>query len=100
MLNFLPRGCVSAHLFFHRYQVEGTVKLIGGMDYAYKIKGDNQPNPHVVRASARRNALQTVLSTLEPEVFGTPSSLLDLIPPRLAGLPSTRELFKVGRARL
>tara|TARA_Y200000002_G_scaffold162968_1_gene134540 strand:+ start:5443 stop:7962 length:2520 start_codon:yes stop_codon:yes gene_type:complete len=79
--------------FFHRYQVEGTVKLIGGMEYTYKIKGDNQPSPRIVRASAQRNALQAVLSTLEPEVLALPPSLLDMIPPRPAGLPSTRELF-------
>jgi len=79
--------------FFHRYQVEGTVKLIGGMEYTYKIKGDNQPSPRIVRASAQRNALQAVLSTLEPQVLALPPSLLDMIPPRPAGLPSTRELF-------
>jgi hypothetical protein len=79
--------------FFHRYQVEGTVKLIGGMEYTYKIKGDNQPSPRIVRASAQRNALQAVLSTLEPGVLALPPSLLDMIPPRPAGLPSTRELF-------
>lgn len=79
--------------FFHRYQVEGTVKLIGGMEYTYKIKGDNQPSPRIVRASAQRNALQAVLSTLEPEVLALPPSLLDMIPPQPAGLPSTRELF-------
>ena len=98
----LPSGHPTSYLedvlvpiyFFHRYQVEGTVKLIGGMDYAYKIKGDNQPNPRIVRASAQRNALQAMLSTLEPEVLALPPSLLDLIPPRPAGLPSTRELFK------
>ena len=98
----LPSGRPTSYLedvlvpiyFFHRYQVEGTVKLIGGMDYAYKIKGDNQPNPRIVRASAQRNALQAVLSTLEPEVLALPPSLLDLISPRPAGLPSSRELFK------
>ncbi len=79
--------------FFHRYQVEGTVKMIGGMEYSYKLKGDNQRNPRIVRASAQRAALQAVLKTLEPEVLALPESLLDIIPPRPAGLPSTRELF-------
>ena len=79
--------------FFHRYQVEGTVKMIGGMEYSYKLKGDNQRNPRIVRASVQREALQAVLKTLEPEVLALPESLLDIIPPRPAGLPSTRELF-------
>lgn len=79
--------------FFHRYQVEGTVKMIGGMEYSYKLKGDNQRTPRIVRASVQREALQGVLKTLEPEVLALPESLLDLIPPRPAGLASTRELF-------
>jgi len=79
--------------FFHRYQVEGTVKMIGGMEYSYKLKGDNQRNPRIVRASVQREALQAVLKTLEPEVLALPEGLLDIIPPRPAGLPSTRELF-------
>ena len=28
--------------FFHRYQVEATSKMIGGLDYSYAVKGDNQ----------------------------------------------------------
>ena len=79
--------------FFHRYQVEGTVKMIGGMEYSYKLKGDNQRNPRIVRASVQREALQAVLKTLEPEVLALPETLLDLIPSRPAGLASTRELF-------
>ncbi|MEL0009933.1 MAG: zinc-dependent metalloprotease [Bacteroidota bacterium] len=79
--------------FFHRYQVEGTVKMIGGMEYSYKLKGDNQRTPRIVLASVQREALQGVLKTLEPEVLALPESLLDLIPPRPAGLVSTRELF-------
>ncbi|MBO6794061.1 MAG: zinc-dependent metalloprotease [Balneolaceae bacterium] len=78
---------------FHRYQLEGTVKLIGGVDYYYKLKGDNQPNLSVVDARTQRRALEVMLSTIEPEVLALPENLLELIPPRPAGMRNTRELF-------
>ena len=30
---------------FHRYQTEATIKLIGGLDYRYKVRGDGQHGP-------------------------------------------------------
>ncbi len=79
---------------FHRYQLEGTVKLIGGLDYTYKIKGDNQPNPEIVDRRTQEKALDEMLKTIDPEVLALPENVLDLIPTRPAGIPSTRELFR------
>ncbi len=78
---------------FHRYQLEGTVKLIGGVDYYYKLKGDNQPNMSIVDARTQRRALEVMLSTIEPEALALPENLLELIPPRPAGMRNSRELF-------
>jgi hypothetical protein len=78
---------------FHRYQLEGTVKLIGGVDYYYKLKGDNQPNMSIVDAKTQRRALEMMLATIEPEVLALPENLLEIIPPRPAGMSTTRELF-------
>ncbi|MEX0720482.1 MAG: zinc-dependent metalloprotease [Balneolaceae bacterium] len=79
--------------FFHRYQVEGTVKLVGGLDYNYKIKGDNQPLPEIVSKAVQENALAELLKTIDPEALAVPENLLDLIPPRPAGMGYSRELF-------
>ena len=79
---------------FHRYQLEGTVKLIGGLDYYYKLRGDNQPNPKIVDAKTQRQALQEMLSAIDPKVLAIPENLLDLIPTRPAGISSSRELFR------
>ncbi len=79
---------------FHRYQLEGTVKLIGGLDYYYKLRGDNQPNQEIVDASTQRKALNEMLKAIDPEVLAVPENLLDLIPTRPAGISSSRELFR------
>jgi len=79
---------------FHRYQLEGTVKLIGGLDYTYKIKGDNQPTPEIVDKITQEIALAEMLKAIDPEVLALPENVLELIPTRPPGMPSTRELFR------
>ncbi|MEX0608892.1 MAG: zinc-dependent metalloprotease [Balneolaceae bacterium] len=79
--------------FFHRYQVEGTVKLIGGLNYNYKLNGDNQALPQIVPKNVQEKALANMLQTLNPEVLAVPENLLNLIPPRPAGMGYSRELF-------
>ncbi|MFD2531058.1 zinc-dependent metalloprotease [Gracilimonas halophila] len=78
---------------FHRYQVEGTVKLIGGLDYTYKVKGDNQAYPEIVDRDTQEKALNEMLATISPEALALPEDLLEIIPPRPAGLGYSRELF-------
>lgn len=78
---------------FHRYQVEATVKLIGGLDYTYKVKGDNQAYPEIVDRKTQQAALNEMLKTISPEALALPEDLLEIIPPRPAGLGSSRELF-------
>lgn len=79
---------------FHRYQLEGTVKLIGGFEYTYKLRGDNQPNPEVVDMGTQLKALDEMLNAIEPSVLALPENILNLIPPRPQGISNTRELFK------
>jgi hypothetical protein len=78
---------------FHRYQVEATVKLIGGLDYTYKVKGDNQAYPEIVDRTTQEKALNEMLATISPEALALPENLLEIIPPRPAGLGYSRELF-------
>ena len=92
-MSMLEDVLVPIYLF-HRYQLEGTVKLIGGLDYSYKIRGDNQPSPEIVDANTQRKALWEMLKAIDPKVLALPENILDLIPTRPAGIPSTRELFR------
>jgi hypothetical protein len=84
---------VPIYLFL-RYQLEGTVKLIGGLDYTYKIKGDNQPTPEIVDKRTQERALAEMLKAIDPEVLALPENVLELIPTRPPGMSSTRELFR------
>jgi hypothetical protein len=79
---------------YHRYQTEATVKLIGGVDYTYNLRGDHQSGPRIVDSSIQNDALQALLHTIDPEVLALPEHLLELIPPQPARIPQTREHFQ------
>lgn len=78
----------------HRYQVEAVVKSVGGLRYAYALRGDGQVPAVFVPAAEQRRALDAVLATLKPEALTLPETVLKLIPPRPAGYNPTRELFR------
>jgi len=80
--------------FSHRYQVEAAVKLIGGVDYRYALRGDGQLTTAMVPPAEQRRALDAVLRTLSPAELTIEERLLRLIPPRPAGLGRTRELLE------
>ncbi|MAU26106.1 MAG: peptidase [Muricauda sp.] len=80
--------------FLHRYQTEATVKLVGGLDYNYAVKGDGQLTVKTLERTTQEEALQTLLKTLEPKTLAIPESKLSLFPPRSIGYPRTRESFK------
>jgi len=79
---------------FHRYQTEATVKIVGGVDYTYKLRGDQQSGPTVVDADRQRAALQSLFRTLDPSELALSTRILDLIPPRPIGIQTTREHFQ------
>jgi hypothetical protein len=79
---------------YHRYQVEAAAKLVGAMDYRYALRGDEQVPTAFVPAERQLAALDAVLETLQPAVLTVPEPIVKLIPPRPAGYPFSRELFK------
>ncbi len=84
---------VLATVYFrHRYQLEATVKMVGGFDYRYTLRGDGQPMPRVVPAADQRRALRAVLATLEPSALDLPESTLAVLHPRPFGYGHNREL--------
>ncbi|PKD43107.1 zinc-dependent metalloprotease [Rhodohalobacter barkolensis] len=92
-MAYLQDVLVPIYLF-HRYQTEATVKLVGGMDYSYQIRGDGQAGPAVVDAETQRAALDEVMKTLQVETLALPEYLLDLIPPKPMGMGASRENFR------
>lgn len=80
--------------FYHRYQTEAAVKVIGGLDYTYAVKGDGQQPTAMVDSSEQKEALQAVLKTLDANALTLPESLLRELPPRPLGYYRTRENIK------
>ena len=80
--------------FLHRYQTEAVVKLIGGLDYNYAKRDDNQIIVEDISYKDQNNALISILNTLKAKNLAIPISKLKLFPPRAYNYPRTRESFK------
>ena len=80
--------------FFHRYQVEAATKVIGGLDYNYAVKGDDQFTTKPIPVNEQKVALSAILQTLESETLAIPKEKLNLFPPRAFGYNRSRESFK------
>jgi hypothetical protein len=78
----------------HRYQVEAVVKLIGGVDYDYAVKGGISYTTKAVPAQQQKHAVQALINTLQPDALMLPQSLLEILPPRAFGSPRSRESFQ------
>jgi hypothetical protein len=79
---------------YHRYQLEAAVKLVGGVDYTYALRGDGQVITSPLPAAQQSKALDAILECLKPGVLKIPPSVAAQIPPRPAGYDFTRELFR------
>jgi len=79
--------------FAHRYQVEATTKLVGGLEYEFLTKDGNQEF-NQVDAFLQVQALRSILKTIDPETLKIPQSVLKLFPPRAYGYSRTRESFQ------
>lgn len=77
----------------HRYQIEATSKILGGLDYTYKIKGDNQRIQSRLDATEQNHALTSLLSAIHPKALAVPDHVLDRLPPRPMGYSRNRETF-------
>jgi len=80
--------------YFHRYQVEATVKLLGGVAYRYASKGDKNVKVNSVSTEVQMNALSALMETLKPEHLHLKYEVLELLNPRIPGYYDNRELFK------
>ncbi|MDM9631869.1 zinc-dependent metalloprotease [Robiginitalea aurantiaca] len=80
--------------FFHRYQTEAAVKMVGGMDYSYAIREDGTQPWEFLPRKDQEKALSSVLVTLDAEQLAIPPRILNWFPPRAIGYSQTRESFK------
>ncbi len=83
-LSFLEQRFVPLY-FHHRYQLQATVKSIGGQSYSYAVRRGTSPVPAgtaIVPPERQRAALEAVVATLSPEVLVVPDRVLSLLQPR------------------
>lgn len=77
----------------HRYQVEAVSKLIGGVNYSYAVRGDQQARNEMIEDQQQREALAALLETLDPSFLAIPDRIIESIPPQPMGYSRGRELF-------
>ncbi|MEM7102621.1 MAG: zinc-dependent metalloprotease [Bacteroidota bacterium] len=100
--NSIPKGTAASELervlvplyLSHRYQVEAAVKLVGGVDYNYAVRGDGRNATTLVSAETNENALNALLNTLDPSFLTLSEEIVSMIPPPAYGHSRGREHFK------
>lgn len=65
----------------HRFQLRAAVQSLGGADYRYALKGDGQTPFTIIEGAEQRDALETVLSTLDVDFLALSDDIISLIPP-------------------
>ncbi len=79
-MSLLEQALVPLYLH-HRYQMKAATNTIGGADYYYALRGDQQTPITIVPGREQRRALETVTRTLEADFLAIPDRILDIIPP-------------------
>ncbi len=79
---------------YHRYQLEATCKLIGGMNYSYSVKADAQVKPTILSKEVQTKALNAALDCLSPETLTLSEKIIQMIPPRPPMYYGIGELFE------
>ncbi len=77
----------------HRYQLEAAIKVVGGVTYAYNLRGDGVAGPVSVPAAQQNIAIDAIADVLSPANLALPRALIGKLPPRPFLIESTRELF-------
>jgi len=85
--------------FLHRYQAEAAVKLIGGLDYSYKVRRDKLKEMSIVPAEWQIEAANSLANAVKAENLALPEQLLNTLYPRPLGFYNSRELLN-GRTGL
>ena len=98
-MSTIEEALVPIYLY-HRYQVDATSKVVGGLNYSYALRGADQVVTEMIDPEDQMAAVDALLNTVSVESLKLPESLLGEIPPRAFGFPRSRETFlsKTGPA--
>ncbi len=78
---------------FHRFQLEATASVLGGLYYHHTLRGDIQENPEIIPGVEQRRALKELLNTLEPKTLMLDQRIYSLIPGRPPNYPEHEDIF-------
>ncbi len=104
--NTIPDGEPYANLedvlvpvyFFYRYQIIAAAKVVGGLNYRYALKGDNQLITQMLPAAEQMEALDALLKVVAPEELAIPENLIKMIPPKPMGYSRSQAENIAGKA--
>ncbi|MEE4244820.1 MAG: zinc-dependent metalloprotease [Kangiellaceae bacterium] len=84
----------------HRFQVIAAAKLLGGSNYQYAVKGQDDFVQSEVTKEDQTKALNALLDTLSSSFLTLPEHIRKIIPPKAYGYSRNRESFssKAGMA--
>ena len=71
--------------FLHRYQLEAVVKLVGGQEYDYGVKGANNSGVKMVAAQEQRQAFKALVASLNQNTLSIPAAIREILPPHAFG---------------
>src|SRR5690554_2216688 len=91
-LDELEQMLVPMYLL-HRYQVDATAKLIGGMHYKYFVTSEGAVDYRPVVAEEQQKALAALLHTLHADFLRLPAHIQGLLVPKAMGSAVSREDF-------
>lgn len=81
--------------YFHRYQIGAVAKWLGGLNYQYDVKRNNQvPKALIVEPEQQLRALSSMLSTLSPDFLTIRPDLAASILPKATEFRRNRESVK------
>lgn len=78
---------------WHRYQVEAAVKVVGGVEYDFAVRGDGREPTRRVPATKQHEALNALLECVQPGFLRVPEPIVRLLAPRPFGSGGNREMF-------
>lgn len=77
----------------HRYQIEAASSILGGLYFTYALKNDGQVVTKMIAPEEQWKAFDALMNTITPNALALPEALIEKIPPRPVGYPSTVEDF-------
>ncbi|MEX1221856.1 MAG: zinc-dependent metalloprotease [Idiomarina sp.] len=83
----------------HRYQIEAAVKMLGGVNYSYYVKGEDKLDYRPVNSRQQKLALTQMIRAIHPDTLTVPDKIQQLLVPLSYGDNNNRERFS-GRMGL